>query len=396
MSKPSLRVLHVAESFSQTSETFVYDLVTKLEEKGLENHVLTTERVNADDRPFPRVTVVPFPKETDPKRLLYYAGEKMGLLGKGDSFRQVLRGKFDSAVQDIRPDVVHAQFGPMGVVIEPVATRHNLPLIVSFHGFDVFVLAQKPRWKRMYARLFQKGARFHAVSNYMVERLVQLGASPEDVKLIHNGIGLDSFLGGRLPSREEEGVVQCVHVGRLVEKKAPVHLIRAFHRAQAEVSKEVSLRLKIAGSGPLMEKVEAEIEARHLRGSVQLLGTVRHEQVPVLLRESDIYTQHCMTASDGDEEGMGVTFAEASAAGLPVVATRHDGIPDVVRHGKTGFLVPEGDVETMGLRMAELATDPELRARFGEAGRAHVEENFRLDRQVDKMVDLYEQAYAEC
>lgn len=140
----------------------------------------------------------------------------------------------------------------------------------------------------------------------------------------------------------------------------------------------------------MREATEAEINTQRLKEDVDLIGQIPHDSVPELMHESDIYTQHCLTASDGDKEGMGITFAEASAIGLPVVATRHNGIPDVVKHGETGFLVPERDVDEMADRITELARDPQLRNQFGEAGRRHIMQNFRLDQQVAKMKQLYQ------
>jgi glycosyltransferase involved in cell wall biosynthesis len=333
---------------------------------------------------------VPFPALNDPKRLVYFAGEKIGLLEKGESFNRVLRDRFAPIVDDVAPDLIHAQFGPMGVIMEPIATVCDIPLVVSFHGYDVSVLPKQTRWRRMYRDLFQKGNRFHAVSNYIAERISQLGAQKKDIHVIHNGIRLTTFLNADRMKHKQNDCVQCLHVGRLVEKKAPVHLVKSFRLAQERVPEGIRLTLKIAGDGPMREATEAEINTQRLKEDVDLIGQIPHDSVPELMHESDIYTQHCLTASDGDKEGMGITFAEASAIGLPVVATRHNGIPDVVKHGETGFLVPERDVDEMADRITELARDPQLRNQFGEAGRRHIMQNFRLDQQVAKMKQLYQ------
>jgi colanic acid/amylovoran biosynthesis glycosyltransferase len=105
-----------------------------------------------------------------------------------------------------------------------------------------------------------------------------------------------------------------------------------------------------------------------------------------------MYVQHSRTAPNGDEEGMGVTFVEASARGLPIVSTRHNGIPDVVLDGRTGYLVPEGDVDAMAQRIIELAENSSLWSTMGRAGRAHVEEGFSLDRQVARTVEVLAEA----
>jgi colanic acid/amylovoran biosynthesis glycosyltransferase len=85
-----------------------------------------------------------------------------------------------------------------------------------------------------------------------------------------------------------------------------------------------------------------------------------------------------------------LTFVEASARGLPIVSTRHNGIPEVVLDEQTGYLVPEGDVDAMAQRIMELAKDPSLWSTMGRAGRAHVEEGFVLDRQVARTLEILE------
>lgn len=393
-----MRVLHVAESFSQTSETFIYDLVTELERNGVENHVLTTERVNEGERPFPRVSVVPFPSEYDPERLLYFAGEKAGLYDPGDSFRKVLRRRCAPIVRRKAPDVIHAHFGPMGELVEPVVRNLDIPLVVSVLGFDFSVLLSSELWTQKYQALAKRDVHLHVISNHLATKAERLGFPPDEIHVIHYGIQPSKFFSdsadgnGKADSSETSSreSIGCLHVGRLVEKKGPVHLVRAFQNACDQIGEQRSLRLTIAGDGPLRGDVEDEVRRLDLEDKVQCLGAVPHEQVPELMRDHDIYTQHSVTASDGDEEGMGVTFAEASASGLPVVATRHNGIPDVVKHEETGFLVEEGDEATMGDRIGQLASNPELRTQLGRAGRRHIEQHFRLDRQVKKMVQLYE------
>lgn len=87
-----------------------------------------------------------------------------------------------------------------------------------------------------------------------------------------------------------------------------------------------------------------------------------------------------------------MTFVEAQASGLPVVATLSGGIPEVVRDGETGYFVPEGDVEAMGKRIVHLARHPEQWEAMSRAGRKHVEEHFDLSKQTAKLVDLYKEA----
>ena len=94
------------------------------------------------------------------------------------------------------------------------------------------------------------------------------------------------------------------------------------------------------------------------------------------MKESDIFVQHSVTAPDGDVESFGISLVEAMSSGLPIVVTNHNGFPDTIIDGKTGFLVPEHDTSAMAERIAELLDDDELAVRMGQAGSEHARRKF--------------------
>lgn len=385
-----MRVLHFAESFSLVSETFIYNQVTELEQQGVDNHVLTLHRVNPEVRPFPKVYVVDRPSRWHPRRLWHRLQVQGKKRASPISFWPQVRDRLEQVVREVQPEIVHAQFGPAGVLVGPVAKKNGVPLVVSFHGYDVSILAQKEFWTRRYKDMFSQVDAIHAVSSDIADKVEKLGGSPDSIRVVHNGIDVNKFW-NQVPDIESDpnGSIRCLHVGRLVEKKAPIHLLRAFREARSQIEYPSDLELVIAGDGPLRCEAEKEASRLSVADAVSFKGQVPHHAVPRLMRSSDIYTMHCMTASNGDQEGMGVTFAEASAMGLPIVTTRHNGIPEVVVDGITGYLVPEGDVEEMGKKITELARKKKLRRRFGENGQRYIEENFELEKQTEKIRKLY-------
>jgi glycosyltransferase involved in cell wall biosynthesis len=389
-----MRVLHFALSFSPLPETFVYDLVTELEDQGVDNHVATFDRVNEEDRPFSKVHDVDRPNRWSPRRLFYRALVPFGVGEARTSDWPQTRERLASVVKKVQPDVIHAQFGPAGVLMGPVAESAGIPLVVSFHGYDVSILAQEEFWVRQYSDLFGHISVAHTVSSHISERVERLGGDPDRIRVVHNGIKVREFQDGAdtVQTASDTGsVIRCLHVGRLVEKKAPLHLIQAFTEARERLGDTYELRLTIAGDGPLRSDAEREATRLDVEDSVHFVGEIPHSRVPKLMAQSTIYTMHCMTASDGDQEGMGVTFAEASAVGLPIVTTRHNGIPDVVLDGETGFLVPEGDTKAMSKKICALAKNEGMRREMGSEGRKHIEENFNLSDQVAKMRTLYKE-----
>jgi glycosyltransferase involved in cell wall biosynthesis len=108
------------------------------------------------------------------------------------------------------------------------------------------------------------------------------------------------------------------------------------------------------------------------------------------MREARAFVQHSLVASDGNSEGMPCSILEACASGLPVVSTRHAGIPEVVIEGDTGFLVAERDVESMARHMERLVVDPGLASKLGRAGRQRIEEHFSMDSSIARLWNVIE------
>jgi colanic acid/amylovoran biosynthesis glycosyltransferase len=384
-----MRVLHFAESFSLLSETFIYDYVTELERQGVDNHVVTLNRQNEEARPFPKVYEVDAPDRWHPLRLWHRLRLRNERKPSRVSFWPQLRNRIADVVSTVRPDVIHAHFGPAGVRVAPAAEHMGVPLVITLYGYDVSRLARKEFWTEKYPSTFERASLLIGISNHICSRIQELGGAPKKIKRWHLGIDLDQFEYRPADDTFDGQTVRCLHVGRLVEKKSPVDLVRAFKNAQERVDESLSLSLKIAGDGPLRAALEDEVKSLKLEEDVSLLGAVPHSRVSELLMEANIYTQHCKTASDGDQEGQGVTFVEASASGLPIVSTRHNGLPDVIKHGETGYLVEEGDTEEMGKMIAMIAERPEEWNSLGRAGRRHIEENFRLKEQAIKMKETF-------
>lgn len=384
-----MKVLHFCRHFSRLSETFIYDHITEIERQGEDNHVVTLNRENEDSRPFPKVSVLNKPSFWHPRRLWYRALGVVGIRDPKASYWPQIRDRLEDSLRRVNPDIIHAHFGPRGVLVAPVAENLNIPLVVTLYGYDVSRLAQDKFWREQYSLNLPKASLLLGISNHICSRIEDLGGNPRKIECWHLGVNLEDFQYIPATQSFDGSTVRCLHVGRLVEKKSPENLVRAFKCAKEKVSEDITLRLKIAGDGPLFENTKKEIKRLGLKGDVRLLGAVPHDEVGTLLREANIYTQHCQTASDGDQEGQGVSFVEASASGLPIVATRHNGLPDVIIDGETGYLVEEQDTRAMGKRIAELANQPDKWLEMGRAGRTHIEKKFNLNRQSKKIKKIY-------
>ncbi|HET7080131.1 MAG TPA: glycosyltransferase [Chloroflexia bacterium] len=207
------------------------------------------------------------------------------------------------------------------------------------------------------------------------------------LSVVYNGVDMDKFAarGDRADVRAELGVAPDAAligaVGRLTADKGGQDvLIRVVGRVR-ETCPQV--RLVMVGDGPLRPGLEQLTAQLGLTGTVIFTGL--RSDVPRLLGALDVFVL------PSEREALPVAVLEAMAAGLPLVATRVGGIPEVVEDGATGFLVPPGDVAAMHCVLERLTGDPALAARLGAAGQAHVQAHFTVQQMVRQVERLYDQ-----
>ena len=282
-------------------------------------------------------------------------------------------------------DVVLAEFGLGGVMVQEACRRAGVPFVVHFHGTDAHTRPLLDRWGRAYRRMFQKCAAAVAVSRPMQEQLVHLGAPPEKVLYNPYGVDLERFS----PVDAGANPPKFVGVGRFVEKKAPHVTLLAFRRVLDACP---DARLLMIGDGPLLPACRDMAAALGMSGAAELPGRQPHERIAEAMADARAFVQHSVTAESGNAEGMPNSILEAGARALPVVSTRHAGIPEAVAEGETGFLVDERDMEGMADHMIVLARDPALAARLGAAARRRIAAEFSMGGRIGALYDRLREA----
>jgi glycosyltransferase involved in cell wall biosynthesis len=280
--------------------------------------------------------------------------------------------------------VVLAEFGPVAAEVDEGCVRAGVPLVVHFHGYDAFKHDVLRGCGEAYHSLFRRGRPIVVVSESMRRQLIALGAAEDQVFLNPYGVDLELFQ----PGKTERGLV--VAVGRFIDKKAPELTVLAFSKVLERVPEA---RLAMIGDGPLRPAVERVISALRLEDRVRLLGAQDHAHVVDLMRRAAVFVQHSVVAPSGDREGTPVAILEAGAAAVPVVATRHEGIADVVIEGETGLLVEEGDVNGMAAAVAGLLSDQERARQLGEAARRRIEAKYSMQASIDGLWAILERAF---
>jgi len=290
-------------------------------------------------------------------------------------------------------DVCHAHFGTQGRDFERIlaVAQPNLPLVVSFYGFDLTSqwCAEQPQ---AYASLFRKRALLLPLSEHFRVRLLGLGAAESRVVVHHLGVDVDRFAASQDPQRPS-GPVRVLSVGRFVEKKGLGLALCAVAMAR---DAGVELRYTMVGGGPLRVEFERIISDLGLEAVVRMTGPLAQEDVSRTMRESDILLAPSLTASNGDEEGTPTVILEAMATGLVVIASKHAGIPEMVRDELSGRLVAENDAEELGAVLIDVARSPECWPAMGDAGRAIVQRDFNAAHLVDRLMVYYREVLARC
>jgi colanic acid/amylovoran biosynthesis glycosyltransferase len=271
---------------------------------------------------------------------------------------------------------VLAEYGPMGCLLARTCNEADVPLYVHFHGYDASILLRDWWQVRHYRAMFHSAAGVIVPCRFLANKLTAIGCPENKVHVSAYGIDPVQFRPtDRLPGR-------VVAVGRLVEKKAPDLTIKAF----AQIRKVFpSARLEMVGDGPLADKCWALIRDLSLTDCIHMHGDRHHDFTAQMMQNASLFVQHSVTATNGDSEGLPVAILEAMASALPVVSTRHSGIPEAVENGVTGLLVAEHDVDHMAAAMAELLNDPNRAASMGKAGRSRVLADFTREKERDRL-----------
>lgn len=267
--------------------------------------------------------------------------------------------------------------------------KFKLPIYVHFHGYDASQMLLNSKMVRYYKWMSSKVDSIIACSYSMADRLIDSGITREKIVVNHYGVKIPKSQSNQVKNQN----CKFVFVGRLVAKKAPLNLLKAFNLAYQIHS---NMRLDIVGDSGLkgvkshlMEDVKRYIKINNLGQVVKLHGARSSSYVQNILKSSSVFVQHSITDPEtGDMEGLPNSILEASSFGLPIISTLHSGIPEEVENGVTGYLVKENDFESMAKKMVELAFNSELRSKMGQNGRLKIQENFSTLKSINGLREI--------
>jgi glycosyltransferase involved in cell wall biosynthesis len=290
--------------------------------------------------------------------------------------------------------LVHAHFGLGAVYARPFARRHGLPLVVTFHGYDVPLLASARRWLPQHLRYAVFGPKVLremtlglCASTELRDLLLAQGVAADRLRVHRLGIDLDAFA----PAARDSAALEVVMIGRLVEKKGFEYGLEAFAAAARQ---EPALRLTIVGEGEREPALRALAEAEGLTDRVTFTGPLPPDRVSRLLATSHMLLAPSVVDREGNRESGLIVVKEASACEMVPIGTRHGGIPEIIDDGETGFLVAERDTGALTARLLQLTRDRALRERMGRAAREKMRREYDNRERVRALEQLYDEARA--
>ena len=374
-------VASYCSSFLKSEMLHIYRQVKAL--RGVDTFIVTKEVQNAERFPFDDIEIIPkrrtnllvhgWLKFVERRPPIVYRGEYQTL---------------DSLLERHGADLMHIYFGHTGVHLLPFIEQWDKPCVVSFHGADVAHKQDVKDYPAKLRRLFDAVPLVLARSQSLAERLIHLGCPSEKLRINRTGIPLNDFpfVDRQLPPDGKWKVVQAC---RLIPKKGVATSLRAFAIFKKDNPKA---EFFIAGKGPLQPELEMLADGLGILRDVHFVGFLSQAKLLELYASSHLFLHPSEISANQDQEGVPNSVLEAMATGLPVIATRHGGIPEAVDHGRTGLLVAEEDHVGLANAMQEIIRSPGLLKQMGAHARSTVVDRFEQEVQIDHLESFYEEA----
>ncbi len=274
-------------------------------------------------------------------------------------------------------DHLHAHFVDRASTVALVAGKLlNIPYSVTAHANDIYI-------NPILLPLKLSQASFVATcTEYNRQHLQTVVHLNGKLRCVYHGLDLEFY--PTPTSHGMDGIPSILSVGQLKEKKGFQYLLQA---CQILISKDYIFNCQIIGEGDLRPELERQINEFSLQNFVTLRGALPHESVIQEYQRSTIFVLPCITSSNGDRDGIPNVILEAMAMQLPVISTQHSGIPEVIKNGYNGMLVPPADAYELAYAIATLIDDPYTRTQLGNFGRRTVMERFNSMQNAELLLN---------
>jgi len=376
-----LVVASYCTTFLKSEMLHIYRQVTAL--RDVDTFIMTKKKQNSDLFPFGDIELIPKPRRNPFRHgWLKFVERQPPIVYRGEY--QLLANLLERRGADL----MHIYFGHTGVHLLPFIQCWNKPCIVSFHGADVMLKAESPDYAAKLKKVFHSVPLVLARSRSLERRLIGLGCPPEKIRLNRTGIPLQQFPAIRREA-PQNGQWRFLQACRLIPKKGLTTCIRAFalfHRDNPQSE------LLIAGKGPLQPALESLAAQLGVSRHVHFTGFLSQSDLLKLYHSCHIFLHPSEMPADENQEGIPNSILEAMATGMPVLATRHGGIPEAVQEGRCGLLVAERDYEALAVEMTRITRTLHSFSEMGVLASESVAANFEQSLHIASLESQYREA----
>jgi len=320
---------------------------------------------------------------------LFCLPRNASLLVDGYSYKRAIASTVAQIYQSCGFDIIHVHGAvPDGHGVLLLNRKYRVPIVLSIHGRDINkVVHMSPLHRLLVGKVVAEADATVVVSEKLKRRIVELFPGSREPVVIHNGIDttLFSHPGAKARALRVGGGPNLATVGNLLVHKNHKAVISAVARLKKDYP---GIRLRIAGSGPEEGKLRSLCAELGVSENVEFLGLCSRQCVKELMSECDVFVMPSW------DEGFGIVYIEAMSQGKPVIGSRGEGIADTITDGETGFLVDPHDVDELTEKIRLLIDDTELAARVGAAARDLVVQQFTWQRNVDRLLEVYQKVLA--
>ncbi len=287
--------------------------------------------------------------------------------------------------------ILHFHYGTDAGMYHNILKKAQQPKLVSFYGWDYSMFPNKffgLGKKYLQSRVFFHCDKIIAMTKQMKEALVDLGCPEEKIIVHYYGLDTRNFIINR--SSDTNSKIRLLTTSTLEPKKGHLFLLKAIKDCLDRGFSNFSLH--ILDTGRCRKQVINEIQKLNITSKIvfhpqYVYGSAEHHE---MLKSADIFIQPSITDKQGNKEGVPGTMVEAMAAGLPVIATRHAGIPEIIENEKNGLLVDENNVEDLAKKILLLANNSELRQQLGTQAQKHATKNLDIRIKQAELEKIYD------
>ena len=314
--------------------------------------------------------------ETDNCRILYHRVDIPPYpLFEYSPYTLALASKIIDVIEHNHLDIIHVHYvipHAASAYLAKKALVARTKIVTTLHGTDVQLLGLDPSYKPIVEFSMENSDSLTAVSEFLKKETQEKFSITRPITVIPNFVDPEKY---KRTSRGEEKII-C-HISNFRPLKRVADVVRIF----GMIAKKVNSKLYLIGEGPTKHPAQRLAEKLGLGEKVCFWGNVR--DVSRILGKSDLFLL------PSQQESFGLAALEAMSSEVPVVATKVGGLPEVIRHGKDGYLAEVGDLETMVEYCLKILTDEDLAEKMGKKARMRVLEKFTTDKVVPRYVSLY-------